>query len=47
MFRNRSVSTHQFSMIPSTDVPRSRFDRESSLKTAFDAGFLVPIMVIS
>ena len=45
MFCNRSVSTHQFSMIPSMDVPRSRFDRESSLKTAFDAGYLVPIYV--
>lgn len=45
MFRNKSVSVHQFAMIPSADIPRSRFDRESTHKTAFDAGYLVPIYV--
>lgn len=45
MFRNKSVNVHQFAMVPSADIPRSRFDRESGLKTAFDAGYLVPIYV--
>lgn len=45
MFRNRSVNVHQFAMIPRADIPRSKFDRQSSLKTAFDAGLLVPIFV--
>lgn len=45
MFRNQSVNVHQFAMIPRADIPRSRFDRQSNLKTAFDAGFLVPIYV--
>lgn len=44
-FRNRSVSSHQFSMIPRSDVPRSAFDRQSCHKTTFDAGYLVPIYV--
>jgi len=43
MHRNKSVSVHQFAMIPSADIPRSKFDRQSSYKTAFDAGFLIPI----
>ena len=45
MHRNKSVNVHQFAMIPKADIPRSRFDRQSALKTAFDAGFLVPIFV--
>lgn len=45
MSKNRSVNIHQFSMIPKTDVPRSRFDRESIHKTTFDSGWLVPIFV--
>jgi hypothetical protein len=45
MFSNRSVNVHQFSMIPRADIPRSKFDRQSSLKTAFDAGLLIPIFV--
>ena len=43
MYRNRSVNAHQFAMIPAADIPRSKFDRQSSYKTAFDAGFLIPI----
>lgn len=42
MFRNKSTTTHAFSMIPGADVPRSRFDRVSGYKTTFDAGYLVP-----
>lgn len=43
MFRNKSVSTHQFAMVPRADIPRSSFAIETSHKTAFDAGYLVPI----
>lgn len=42
---NRSVSSHQFSMIPRADIPRSAFDRQSAHKTTFDAGYLVPVYV--
>ena len=44
-FRNKSVSTHQFSMIPRADIPRSSFNIQTSHKTTFDAGYLVPIYV--
>jgi hypothetical protein len=43
MFRNKSVSTHQFAMIPKADIPRSSFNTQYAHKTTFDAGFLVPI----
>lgn len=36
---------HQFSMIPRAEIPRSVFDRSCGLKTAFQAGMLVPIFV--
>jgi hypothetical protein len=45
MFKNKSVSTHQFSMIPRADIPRSSFKRETAHKTTFDSGYLVPIYV--
>ncbi|AXH75893.1 MAG: major capsid protein [Microviridae sp.] len=45
MFRNQSVNVHQFSMIPKADIPRSSFDMETTHKTTFDAGYLVPIFV--
>lgn len=45
MHRNQSVNVHQFSMVPRSDVPRSRFNMQSSHKTTFDAGYLVPIYV--
>lgn len=45
MSSNRSVNIHQFSMIPKTDVPRSRFDRESIYKSTFDSGWLIPVFV--
>ena len=44
-FHNKSVNAHQFSMIPRADVARSRFDRQTSHKTTFDAGFLIPFFV--
>lgn len=43
MFRNRSVSQHQFTMVPEADIPRSKFIRDSTYKSAFDAGYLIPI----
>ena len=43
MHRNKSVSTHNFAMVPKADIPRSSFDTQYAHKTTFDAGFLVPI----
>ena len=37
--------THQFSQVPKAEIPRSSFDRSHGLKTTFDGGFLVPILV--
>ena len=45
MFRNRSVDVHQFAMVPKADIPRSAFNRQSTHKTTFDAGYLVPVFV--
>jgi len=45
MFRNKSASSHQFAMVPKSDVPRSAFNRESTYKTTLDAGYLYPIYV--
>jgi len=44
MFSNKSASSHSFAMVPRSDVPRSRFQMQKTLKTTFNAGFLVPIM---
>lgn len=41
----RSVSQHAFSMVPSAEIPRSSFDRSHGHKTAFEAGYLVPVYV--
>ncbi|AXH76600.1 MAG: major capsid protein [Microviridae sp.] len=43
MHRNKSVNTHSFAMVPRADIPRSGFKIESSYKTTFDSGYLVPI----
>lgn len=43
MFRNRSVDTHQFAMVPRADIPRSKFTMQSTHKTTFDSGYLVPV----
>ena len=45
MHRNRSVNVHQFAMVPKADIPRSSFDIETTHKTTFDSGYLVPIYV--
>jgi len=41
----KSKGNHTFAQVPKAQIPRSSFDRSSSLKTAFDAGLLVPIFV--
>lgn len=41
----RSVMSHQFSQVPSANIPRSSFDRSHGYKTTFDAGYLVPFYV--
>ena len=45
MHRNQSVNLHQFTSIPKADIPRSKFDCQSTHKTTFDAGNLVPVYV--
>jgi len=44
MFHNKSVNAHNFAMVPRSDIPRSRFSMQKTLKTTFDSGYLVPIM---
>lgn len=41
----QSNMRHVFSQVPKAEIPRSTFDRSHSLKTTFDSGFLVPILV--
>ena len=43
--KQRSVMGHKFSEVPKAEIPRSSFDRSHGLKTAFDAGFLIPFFV--
>lgn len=45
MAKRPSVMTHQFSQVPRAEIPRSSFNRSHGLKTTFDAGYLVPILV--
>lgn len=42
--RNKSVMEHDFSKIPQATIPRSSFNRSHGVKTAFDSGYLVPIL---
>ncbi|UDN67673.1 major capsid protein [robinz microvirus RP_92] len=39
----RAAMQHQFSQVPRVAIPRSSFNRSHGYKTAFNAGFLVPI----
>lgn len=43
MHRNKSVSAHQFAMVPRADIPRASFKIETGYKTTFDSGYLVPV----
>lgn len=36
---------HDFSQVPRAEIPRSSFDRSHGYKTAFDAGYLIPVFV--
>lgn len=45
MFRNKSVNLHDFTMVPRADIPRSTFNCQSTHKTTFDAGYLIPVYV--
>ena len=40
-----STMSHDFSRVPKAEIQRSVFNRNHGLKTAFDAGYLVPIFV--
>jgi len=37
--------SHQFSQVPKADIQRSSFNRSHGYKTAFNAGYLVPVYV--
>lgn len=41
----KSVMQHQFSKAPNVGITRSKFDRSHGHKTAFDAGYLIPVYV--
>lgn len=36
---------HRFSEVPSVAIPRSAFNRSHGVKTTFDAGYLIPILI--
>ena len=40
-----TVMEHDFSRVPKADIQRSVFNRDHGVKTAFDAGYLVPVFV--
>ena len=42
---SRKPSGSRFSQIPRAEIPRSTFDRSHGLKTTFDSGLLIPILV--
>ena len=44
-FSSRSVMRHGFSEVPVANIERSQFRRSRGHKTAFDAGYLIPIFV--
>ena len=41
--RSTTGGQHSFAQIPSANIQRSQFNRSCGIKTAFDAGWLVPI----
>lgn len=41
----KSNQSHQFSQVPSAEIPRSKFDRSCGYKATFDAGYLIPVFV--
>lgn len=45
MHRNQTVSAHQFAMIPRAEIPRSAFNIQTTHKTTFNGGQLIPMFV--
>lgn len=45
MKTRKSVMKHQFSQVPSANIPRSSFNRTHGHKTTFDGGVLVPLYI--
>jgi len=43
--RSSFSNQHQFSQVPQADIQRSTFNRSHQVKTTFNAGYLVPILV--
>jgi len=43
--RNRRTVNDRFATIESAQIPRSSFDRSHGIKTTFDGGYLVPILL--
>ena len=43
--RPSHTTNHTFSEVPSVQIPRSSFNRSHTIKTTFDSGYLVPILV--
>ena len=43
--RPSHTSSHTFSEVPSVQIPRSSFNRSHTIKTTFDSGDLIPILV--
>lgn len=43
--RPSHTSNHTFSEVPSVQIPRSSFNRSHTIKTTFDSGDLIPILV--
>ena len=41
----RRPESERFSEVPRATIPRSKFNRSHTLKTTFDSGYLVPILV--
>lgn len=44
-FRSPKVDVHQFSMVPSAQIPRSQFRMQHQHKTTISASYLYPIYV--
>jgi len=42
-YKQKSVSAHQFAMIPRSDIPRSSFRMQTTHKTTFGAALLIPV----
>ena len=43
--RPSHTTNHTFSEVPSVQIPRSSFNRSHTVKTTFDSGYLIPILV--